>query len=90
LDADGASLRRGPRLRIPEVAGTDVVTVSAVDRDIWADKGWVDLRPANFARWQRRFAAMHAAGPPVAGQVVRASSAMDCQYSNSVSQRSQR
>ena len=34
--------------------------------------------------------AMHAAGPPVAGQVVRASSAMDCQYSNSVSQRSQR
>ena len=64
LDADGTALRRGPRLRIPEVAGTNVVAVSAVERDIWADKGWVDLRPANFARWQRRFAAMHAAGPP--------------------------
>ncbi len=64
LDADGAALRRGPRLRIPEVAGTNVVPVSAAERDAWADKGWVDLRPANFARWQNRFAAMHAAGPP--------------------------
>ena len=64
LDADGASLLRGPRLRIPEVAGTNVVVVSAQERDLWAGKGWVDLRPANFAHWQRRFAAMHAAGPP--------------------------
>ena len=64
LDPDGSSLRRGPRLRIPEVAGTNVVDVLAEERDLWADKGWVDLRPANFAQWQRRFEAMHAAGPP--------------------------
>ena len=28
--------------------------VGPEDRDRWAAKGWVDLRPANFARWQER------------------------------------
>jgi len=60
LQADGAVLRRGPFLRIPEVAGEVEVPMGPEDRDRWADKGWVDLRPANFARWQGRLRAMAA------------------------------
>ena len=33
------------------------------DRDRWADKGWVDLRPENFARWQQRLQAMQDGRP---------------------------
>jgi len=61
LSADGAALWRGPFLRIPEVAGETEVAVGPEDRDRWAAKGWVDLRPANFARWQGRLRAMAAA-----------------------------
>ncbi|MFH1329150.1 MAG: hypothetical protein ABIJ48_00610 [Actinomycetota bacterium] len=63
LDPDGGGLWRGPFLRIPEVAGEVEVAVGPEDRDRWASKGWVDLRPANFARWQERLAAMAAAHP---------------------------
>lgn len=55
LGVDGITLRRGPFLRIPEVAGADEVPVGDGDVDRWADKGWVDLRPANMEKWQRRF-----------------------------------
>ncbi len=61
---DGRRLLRGPFLRIPEIPGKRTVAVAPDDRDRWADKGWVDLRPANLARWQKRFEAMHAAGAP--------------------------
>jgi len=61
LGPDGATLWRGPFLRIPEVTGEAEVPVGPGDRDRWAAKGWVDLRPANYARWQERFRAMHAA-----------------------------
>ncbi len=64
LQPDGKRLIRGPRLRIPEIPGHRVATVTAEDRDAWADKGWVDLRPANIVRWQKRFEQMQAAGPP--------------------------
>ena len=60
LQPDGASLWRGPFLRIPEVAGDVDVAVGPDDCDRWAAKGWVDLRPANFARWQERLRAMAA------------------------------
>jgi len=63
LRPDGKGLWRGPFLRIPEVAGEVEVAVGPEDRDRWAAKGWVDLRPANFARWQERLAAMAAARP---------------------------
>lgn len=58
LSPEGDRLIRGPFIRIPEVKGGNsvVVTGEAVDR--WAAKGWVDLRPANFARWQERFRQM--------------------------------
>jgi len=55
---------RGPFLRIPEIPGESHAGVTAVDIDDWAEKGWIDLRPVNFARWQKRFEAMHAAGAP--------------------------
>ena len=55
---DGRSLIRGPRIRIPEVSGETVISLSPEAVDRWAAKGWVDLRPRNFAEWQRRFQAM--------------------------------
>jgi len=58
LQPDAAGLWRGPFIRIPEVAGETEVAVGPDDRDRWAAKGWVDLRPANFARWQQRLQAM--------------------------------
>ncbi len=61
LGPDGTMLWRGPFLRIPEVAGEVEVPLGPGDRDRWAAKGWVDLRPANYARWQERFRAMHSA-----------------------------
>lgn len=63
LEADGTTMRRGPRIRIPERVGETTVPMSAADRDRWAAKGWVDVRPANLALWQRRFTAIAAAGP---------------------------
>lgn len=58
LTADGRGLIRGPRLRIPELPGMNEVPLDAGRVDQWAGKGWVDLRPANFAGWQHRFARM--------------------------------
>jgi hypothetical protein len=66
LHPDGQAIWRGPFLRIPEVAGEGEVAVGPEDRDRWAAKGWVDLRPANFARWQERLRAMAAARPGAA------------------------
>jgi hypothetical protein len=58
LEPDGLHLRRGPRIRIPEVPGETEVELDPGDRDRWAAKGWVDLRPENFAVWQRRLRAI--------------------------------
>jgi hypothetical protein len=66
LGPDGSGLWRGPFLRIPEIAGETEVAVGPEDRDRWAAKGWLDLRPANFARWQQRLQAMAAARPGAA------------------------
>jgi hypothetical protein len=58
LTPKGDQLIRGPFIRIPEVAGATEVPVTAGDLDKWANKGWVDLRPANFVRWRERFERM--------------------------------
>jgi len=55
LSPDGDKLIRGPFIRIPEVAGEKAVPIELGDVDHWASKGWVDLRPENFARWLNRF-----------------------------------
>jgi hypothetical protein len=58
LTPHATQLIRGPFIRIPEVAGATEAEISPGDLDRWAAKGWVDLRPANFARWQKRFEMM--------------------------------
>lgn len=61
ITRDGDALIRGPRIRIPEVAGETVIALDPDAMNRWAAKGWVDLRPANFALWQQRFQAMRQA-----------------------------
>src|SRR3990170_6761328 len=61
LTCDGKRLIRGPRIRIPEVPGGQIVPVGEGDLDAWAAKGWVDLRPTNIARWKGRFEAIERA-----------------------------
>lgn len=61
LTPDGCELIRGPFIRIPEVPGQSTVAIGDGDVDRWATKGWVDLRPQNFARWRLRFDLMERA-----------------------------
>ncbi len=72
LTADGRNLIRGPFVRIPEVAGARNVTITEQDRDAWARKGWIDLRPESLAVWQQRITAMREAR---GGQALRGSAA---------------
>lgn len=61
LSPNGRELRRGPVIRIPEMVGARRVPIQSGDIERWADKGWVDLRPHNFARWLERFRLMERA-----------------------------
>jgi len=70
---NGRSLWRGPFLNIPEYRGEYNVKCSKTNIDIWAKKGWVDLRPSNFEIWQNRFQKM-----------IRSSSAMSYEGSAAV------
>jgi len=63
LAADGTTLLRGPFLRIPELPGETVVELTSESMDRWAAKGWLDLRAANWAKWQDRFRRMRDASP---------------------------
>ncbi len=59
---DGRTLLRGPRINVPERQGhSSDPTVTAKDLDAWAERGWVDLRPANIGRWRERMKAMRQA-----------------------------
>jgi hypothetical protein len=58
LAPDGATIWRGPLIRIPERADTNRVPLTADNIDAWAKKGWVDLRPENFVVWRERFEQM--------------------------------
>lgn len=81
LTPDGSGLIRGPYIRIPEVAGDPEVAVDVSKIDRWAAKGWVDLRPDNFARWRDRFERMETARRRIRGQgsaaVTRAAYLLD-------------
>ncbi|MCO4744722.1 MAG: hypothetical protein KC912_08035 [Proteobacteria bacterium] len=60
LAQDGKSLLRGPRVNVPEVVGLST-TVSLDDKaqvEKWAQKGWIDLRPANMRTWHNRVSKM--------------------------------
>jgi hypothetical protein len=61
LTPAGDQLLRGPRIRIPEIPGSDRVPMDKASIDAWAKKGWVDLRPENIQRWKTRFQRMERA-----------------------------
>ncbi len=68
LAPDGTHILRGPFIRIPERADTNRAPLSAEDVDKYARKGWVDLRPENFARWKERFERMRRAQQQIRGR----------------------
>ncbi|MCB9705131.1 MAG: hypothetical protein H6711_24855 [Myxococcales bacterium] len=52
---DGVTLLRGPRINVPELLGHSTkVKVEEDSVDVWARKGWVDLRPSNLGTWRER------------------------------------
>ncbi len=51
---DGKRLLRGPDVKIPAYAGSNVVPIENGSVEEWADKGWVDLRVKNMSKWQER------------------------------------
>lgn len=53
---DGKNILRGPEVKIPAYAGSNEIMMTPESVDEWADKGWIDLRPANMQRWQQRIA----------------------------------
>ncbi|MFZ0544286.1 MAG: hypothetical protein WAM60_02535, partial [Candidatus Promineifilaceae bacterium] len=57
LVPDGKTLLRGPRMNIPESIYHEI-DCNEEKVDLWARKGWVDLRPSNFVSWQERFRRM--------------------------------
>ena len=63
LHRNGTTLDRGPFIRIPEAPEGEELPVTSEERDRWVAKGWVDLRAANFARWQQRLRAIRAGQP---------------------------
>jgi len=68
LTPDGGTLLRGPFIRIPEAPGSNRLPLTPAALDAWADKGWVDLRPANLRRWHTRFAQMQREAQRVRGR----------------------
>lgn len=59
LMPDGATVLRGPRINVPELLGHRVdVQIRPGDVETWANRGWVDLRPANIGRWRARIREM--------------------------------
>jgi hypothetical protein len=54
LTSDGTQLIRGPFIRIPEVPGASEVPLTLENIDMWALKGWIDLRPKNIELWRDR------------------------------------
>lgn len=54
---DGKTIIRGPRINIPENIHHEVTITDGII-DLWAGKGWVDLRLENIISWQKRFRQM--------------------------------
>lgn len=53
---DGKNVLRGPEVKIPAYTGSNELPVTPELIDDWAEKGWLDLRPSNMKRWQKRIA----------------------------------
>ncbi|HZQ05259.1 MAG TPA: hypothetical protein VFD70_01680 [Anaerolineae bacterium] len=68
LAPDGQTIWRGPFVRIPELADSNAAEITPQNIDVWARKGWVDLRPENFALWRDRFVQMERAREGLRGR----------------------
>jgi hypothetical protein len=68
LAPDGARILRGPFIRIPERADTNVVPLTRETLEQYARKGWVDLRPQNFVAWKERIEKMRRAQQQLRGR----------------------
>ncbi len=68
LAPDGITIWRGPQIRIPERADANFANVDADNIDLWAKKGWVDLRAENFGVWRERFEKMERARKGLRGR----------------------
>jgi len=68
LMPDGKRLWRGPFIRIPERADTNIVPLTSEAVDQYARKGWVDLRPQNFVVWKERIEKMRRAQQQLRGR----------------------
>jgi hypothetical protein len=57
---DGNTLLRGPRINVPELSGlaTQAPLRDTAQVERWIRKGWIDLRPENVVKWQKRFRRM--------------------------------
>lgn len=53
----GERILRGPEVIVPARCESEEVTPERLET--WAEAGWVDLRPANCARWIERFQRIH-------------------------------
>lgn len=51
---DGERLLRGAEVHIPPHRGEDEIPMGPVERETWAQAGWIDLRPSNMERWRAR------------------------------------
>lgn len=52
--SDGKSLIRGNEIKIPPYRGEDELDITEDNINLWANDGWVDLRPSNFEKWIKR------------------------------------
>jgi hypothetical protein len=58
---DGKRILRGPEVKIPAYSGSNELAIESGSVDDWAAKGWLDLRPSNMQRWQKRITSFYEA-----------------------------
>lgn len=55
---DGKKYLRGKEVKIPTMAGYDVIDATPEMIDKWCNDAWIDLRPVNFVQWHERLQAI--------------------------------
>lgn len=59
FEKDGElKLLRGRQIKTPPHTGDNELSLESVNLEEWARAGWIDLRPSNMERWQRRIRAL--------------------------------
>jgi hypothetical protein len=51
---EGDRLLRGSLIKIPPYRGENAIDITAENIERWSSEGWVDLRPSNMLKWQKR------------------------------------